>query len=660
MADHGDPIAGFGLFQVSSQPGFQAPRRDGRVRNPVPSKLKGKTNARQGNFAVMHLGFTPSLPVERTGPAMLRERPISRPAKEHTAVAGDSTDQNTAAVLVRDDNRLRSEPGDNDYRSVSVAAQQALTVNPLSSPTINPISVLAPATTPVSVPTMTPNLPGARIMGQGMVAASTSAPAPAPHSPPIQVPGSLLGPYPSEFLKTPTSVGIVANPAMITYSSLTKMQDPEPQAIKSEQSRLLHLLRSLHPAIVVDRLCTGLVYFGGTPDASHPTDGVFPQSAHGNGSGALFVSWLAEIFSKSISEPLGLHPDQPIHDTYPPTLTAQESVPRRRGRPKGSKGTRARKDKGLKKTRVGASTPHGDGEVFLTRGVDAMQSDLPPDASDPYAPTSSAENVSALATPVHAIMHAESSSIVDDSSPKAKRRGRPKGSKNRPKGIMPPVENNVQLTDISLTPEINHSSMGGSQTQDTSSGYVQSRVVHNATPGPKRKPSIGESELDTAAKRPRISVVPTGVRRYGISIEEAMPRHSSFLRPLAGSTTDPRRVMQDMNERPFGSTRPGEQPDTLMHGMSTAGSREVHQSASPPFDTVTALHFPATMYATNASASMGPNMVVNIGPTSNVSPGQAGRHTFSRGHGPEPSIPHPDSYHGVPYAGITVPRLPAS
>ncbi|KAH8808389.1 hypothetical protein F5884DRAFT_368690 [Xylogone sp. PMI_703] len=33
------------------------PNRDGRVRNPVPSKLKGKTDTKKGNFGVMHMGL---------------------------------------------------------------------------------------------------------------------------------------------------------------------------------------------------------------------------------------------------------------------------------------------------------------------------------------------------------------------------------------------------------------------------------------------------------------------------------------------------------------------------------------------------------------------------------------------------------------------------
>lgn len=49
------------LIEIASNPligGVLGPNKDGRVRNPVPSKLKGKTNNKQGNFGVMHMGIS--------------------------------------------------------------------------------------------------------------------------------------------------------------------------------------------------------------------------------------------------------------------------------------------------------------------------------------------------------------------------------------------------------------------------------------------------------------------------------------------------------------------------------------------------------------------------------------------------------------------------
>lgn len=50
------------LVELTSNPiieGVLGPNKDGRVRNPVPSKLKGKTDNKQGNFGVMHMGMSP-------------------------------------------------------------------------------------------------------------------------------------------------------------------------------------------------------------------------------------------------------------------------------------------------------------------------------------------------------------------------------------------------------------------------------------------------------------------------------------------------------------------------------------------------------------------------------------------------------------------------
>jgi hypothetical protein len=129
--------------------------------------------------------------------------------------------------------------------------------------------------------------------------------------------------------------------------------------IKQEQARLLTVLRSLNPVRVVDQICTALAFFGGIPGAPPPPDGAFPPSAMANGSGRLFVSWIAEIFP-------------PVPSYGPPILPAAVTLPvpavagpppappepkpdtmgisgKKRGRPKGSKSSKPRKDKGIKK-----------------------------------------------------------------------------------------------------------------------------------------------------------------------------------------------------------------------------------------------------------------------------------------------------------------------
>ncbi|KAI1277060.1 hypothetical protein F5Y07DRAFT_363982 [Xylaria sp. FL0933] len=79
---------------------------------------------------------------------------------------------------------------------------------------------------------------------------------------------------------------------------------------KAEQARLLTLLRELPDQIVVDQICKALAFFGGAPNAPPPADGKFPESDFANGSGSVFVGWMAELFQdlgktlpKSIEKP---------------------------------------------------------------------------------------------------------------------------------------------------------------------------------------------------------------------------------------------------------------------------------------------------------------------------------------------------------------------
>ncbi|XP_044714796.1 uncharacterized protein HRG_11429 [Hirsutella rhossiliensis] len=96
----------------------------------------------------------------------------------------------------------------------------------------------------------------------------------------------------------PTSTSTAAATTSTTAPTSEWLQTciPAPRETKAEQARLLTLLRTLHPILVVDQLCKALAYFGGIPGAPPPTDGAFPSSAATNGPGSLLLSWLAEIF----------------------------------------------------------------------------------------------------------------------------------------------------------------------------------------------------------------------------------------------------------------------------------------------------------------------------------------------------------------------------
>ena len=207
---------------------------------------------------------------------------------------------------------------------------------------------------------------------------------------------------------------------------------------KAEQARLLTLLRTLPPPTVVDQICKALAFFGGIPDAPPPADGKFPESAEANGSGSLFVGWFAEIFPDL---------DNP---RKPPPPESPASQKRPRGRPKGSKASKIRSDKGLKKmTQKGlantTSVPepaddswvdiedsvleiNGDGDLVE---VDATQRNV---LSTPSQPRDhETVDTTPAAGSTADLKSVNNGSAIASAGSGAKRRGRPKGSKNRPK-----------------------------------------------------------------------------------------------------------------------------------------------------------------------------------------------------------------------------------
>lgn len=68
--------------------GILGPNKDGRVRNPVPSKLKGKTDQKQGNFGVMSMG-------QNTGAK--KNESIGRDAAAERDAAARRTSESTAS-----------------------------------------------------------------------------------------------------------------------------------------------------------------------------------------------------------------------------------------------------------------------------------------------------------------------------------------------------------------------------------------------------------------------------------------------------------------------------------------------------------------------------------------------------------------------------------
>lgn len=196
------------MVELTSNPiveGILGPNKDGRVRNPVPSKLKGKTDNKQGNFGVMHMGMSPG---GKKTDAQGRDAAAERDA------AARRTSENTA--------------------SRAKAAQSEKYVPPKK---------------------------------RGFEA-SLGDPA-ANRGSPFAVSGDDHRP---------------------------KARPLAPDETKFEQARLLTLLRSINPITVVDQICKAVAYFGGIPGAPPPEDGIFPESANTRETGALFIGWLAEIF----------------------------------------------------------------------------------------------------------------------------------------------------------------------------------------------------------------------------------------------------------------------------------------------------------------------------------------------------------------------------
>ncbi|AEO65802.1 uncharacterized protein THITE_133081 [Thermothielavioides terrestris NRRL 8126] len=432
---------------VSSEPPPQeasnGAHRDGRIRNPVPSKLKGKTDGSRGNFGVMQI---------------------------EVAGRADATDRDAQAKRTSESTQLAAKRAfENGYVSLRRSRFVHLPDEPAAKPYV-------PPSAPVSAPA-----------------------APQRHFP--------LG----------------------------------PEETKSEQARLLTLLRSLHPVLVVDQICKALAFFGGIPGALPPANGKFPESAEANGSGSLFVGWIAEIFPK-----LGGNSGQQSLDSVRP-LDNPQPVKRKRGRPKGSKATKTRKDKGVKKRsnkarpdtdqQQASSIPDDswidvdDGGVASTDHADPDVMPLPHAASpkpqrgssttammpgNPTEPSNAAAKTALPAAPA-------AGGTAADGPPSARRRGRPKGSKNRPKdwavnSVQPHVETETQPTQGAPAPSQNAQRTPMDHTVLPAAGLLdaQSSTAVNSAPeappkrkagrskgaGPKQQAQMQQSEISPGSEQP--------------------------------------------------------------------------------------------------------------------------------------------------------------
>ncbi|KAH9998068.1 hypothetical protein F4779DRAFT_622850 [Xylariaceae sp. FL0662B] len=314
--------------------------RDGRVRNPVPSKLKDVTEQMKGNFGVMHMDVA------------------SHRASEGRDAAAKRTSESTA---------LQAKMAQTD---TYVSHQRRANY---------------------------PRPPGLKQFSSPTKSVEPSVEPPGPSAAPLS--------------------GVDT---------------------KAEQARLLTLLRTLPPQNVVDQLCKAIAFFGGVPEAPPPADGRFPESAEENGPGSLFVGWIAEIFPNL---------DRPRRQTPPPPVQTTTGQRRPRGRPKGSKASKARSDKGLKKGSKKSTNPTQDPQddawvdveesVLTLNGDEDLVEDGDTSRNAPSTPPRVPDSEQFNNTPA-TVSTGGFRSINDGSAAplsSTKRRGRPKGSKNRPKEL---------------------------------------------------------------------------------------------------------------------------------------------------------------------------------------------------------------------------------
>lgn len=202
---------------------------------------------------------------------------------------------------------------------------------------------------------------------------------------------------------------------------------------------------------VVDQLCKALAFFGGVPDAPPPRDGKFPESAEANGSGSVFVGWIAEIFPNLDAQ--GKRIPRPFRAPEPLVAPAPEK--RGRGRPKGSKASKVRSDKGIKK----GSKKGLLAGVVETHGAENDESWVDVDDTGIEQGNDVVVTGAVSAPPQHA-PEGQAPETVDLTG-SAKKRGRPKGSKNRPKEMTATGEVNSSPAPISALFSIGRKVGGG-------------------------------------------------------------------------------------------------------------------------------------------------------------------------------------------------------
>ncbi|KAG6267217.1 hypothetical protein E4U49_008261 [Claviceps purpurea] len=332
-----------------------------------------------------------------------------------------------------------------------------------------------------------------------------------------------------------------------------------PSETKFEQARLLTLLRSLNPDVVVNQICKAVTYFGGIPMGPLPPDySAFPDSDTGYGSGSNFIGWLSEIFP--ITTPPGTEIAAVDETASPPR--------KRRGRPKGSKSTKVRSDKGgrhvTKKSRCDTqpSAPDADeddGPDHVRSGNSGgLFQEATPNTGPSLDETANQPNDAATA------------------APRPAKRGRPKGSKSRPKESI--GSQNPAPTDV------DEAAAASALMGEAASALAMANLSN----------SLRNSEL--ASQEQLTTHSPAGQSTDMAASQPALTDQASSQQPIERQTSSRKRKMQesavdagdlDQSEQTTSSSSRTPEMSDCRNASDTSAGGQVPPLSSSDFDTQT-------------------------------------------------------------------------
>ncbi|KAF5234973.1 hypothetical protein FANTH_11889 [Fusarium anthophilum] len=307
------------------------PYRDGRIRTAVPSKLKGRTNLKQGNFSVMHMHIQKPQITERDLAAKLTSERTAAAAKLASAQGyrypRRPRPPHTAAA--------RNLPHSLSNPPSATADIHEPVAQPLPLETVMPHeerragTVSSQASTRLEENSLTESASMENIETKILAESSEGDFAPRVNHEQEDAPfidansAQDVNMNPSNEIAMPIDPTQEANREQPVITKLLTATLP-PREVRAEQYRLIELFRKLHPSTVVETLCGALTQFGGATRRLPSPDGESSVSGSKNSSGDLFISWISEIFPPNFAE---------NSTTKKPS---KPSTGRPRGRPKGS------------------------------------------------------------------------------------------------------------------------------------------------------------------------------------------------------------------------------------------------------------------------------------------------------------------------------------